>query len=121
MNFDDPQTKLREGNVFTPVCHFVHGVLGAGVCLCSSWDASGSGGVSLGLGCTFRSGCVPLGPGGVYLWVQDLEVSASRFGVSTTPTPISPERDTHSSQTHTDTLDKPPLETATEAGGGVLC
>ena len=42
-----PQTKLLEGNVFTPVCHSVHGrgvPLGAGVCLwVRGGGASGSG------------------------------------------------------------------------------
>ena len=41
-----PQRKLREGNVFTPVCHSVHK---------GRVSASGSGG-----------GCLPLGPGGVH-------------------------------------------------------
>ena len=32
-------TMLRQGNVFTPVCHSVHG----GVCLSASWDTDPSG------------------------------------------------------------------------------
>ena len=37
-----PQTKLREGNIFTPVCHSVRGEV--------SGSGSGGGGVPMGLG-----------------------------------------------------------------------
>ena len=47
------QTKLREGNVFTPVCHSVH----KGECFPA---CNGQGGLLLGP----RRGCLPLGPGG---------------------------------------------------------
>ena len=36
--FYRPQTKLREGYVFTAVCDSIHG--GGGVCLSACWDAT---------------------------------------------------------------------------------
>ena len=106
-----PRKKLREGNVFTPICHSVHGRGVRG-----QVSASGS------------RGCLPLGPGGVCLWVQAV-CHWVQGRVSTTPpehTPLGTHTPLIPSNTHT--LDTPlppqtppdmpssPVETAIEVG-----
>ena len=58
LTFYHPQTKLREGNVFTPVCDSVHG--GTGV----SQHAMGRG----GMGCVYK--CSPRPPGQTPRWAD---------------------------------------------------
>ena len=63
-HFYRPQTKLREGNVFTPVSHCVH----------RRMSASESGGSAPGFG-------------GVCLWVQEVSASGSRWDTYPLDTP----------------------------------
>ena len=56
--FLSPTTKLRQGNVFTLVCHSVH----SGWCACQEWGASVAG------GCAWQGMCMA----GGHVWQEGM-------------------------------------------------
>ena len=78
-----PQTKFREGNVFTPVCHSTH--LGACIPACN-----GAGGVCRGMfarGMSSQWGCLPRGSAQGIVCLEGVHGPGPRGRHPSVPTP----------------------------------